>query len=128
MKHKAPLVRRSRKTAQSRRLKKLDEDLESNLHKVENRLFVQGRNATNVKVFVPKEVRRGVITPDLHELARKYAPEALAKQEAQERKAKEVSKPTEAKMPAKRIGFLRLRTIHTFIHCMLERKRSAGLL
>ena len=125
MKPSGPIVRRSRKTQQSRRLKKLDEDLENNLQKVENRLFVADRTAANVKVHIPKEVRRGTITPDLYDLARKYAPQALEAQQASQRSMQGTAGKPEARIPTKRIGFLRLVTIHKFIRYMSKRTNKS---
>ncbi|KNH08476.1 hypothetical protein XU18_1045 [Perkinsela sp. CCAP 1560/4] len=109
MNPKYPVVRRGRKSTKSRRLKTLDEDLESNLQKVENKLFTKDKNKAHVKVRIPREVRRGIITPELYEIAREYAPELLATKTSE-------SKRVEAdRSTLKRFGFLRLSTIHKFI-------------
>eukprot|EP00759_Apiculatamorpha_spiralis_P020699 PhF_6_TR26031/c0_g1_i1/m.36664 len=65
-------VRRARKSQLDRRVRRMQEDLDTNLMKVENRLFTQKRTVIATKVYIPDEIRKGVITPELKELEEKF--------------------------------------------------------
>jgi len=65
------VVRRARKSTLDRKIRRETEALEQNLNKVENRLFTQNRVVIATKVYIPEEVRRGVITFELAEVERR---------------------------------------------------------
>ena len=109
----ARVVRRARKTQLDRSLRRNQEDLDQNLNKVENRLFTQKRVVIATKVFVPEEVRRGVITPELEELERRVCGTSSKKPSDETGEVAMASSPTNqvARPTALAIGFLKLSEI-----------------